>query len=84
MIDWKINPAAKREAHFADHNGRRLYVEMTRRSRHAFMNSKTQYQSMIDGVRIGEFDNLDLAKAAAVSRSENQAFGRFKKAHLSA
>lgn len=79
-----MNQAAKRPAYYADHNGRRLYVQITARSRHAYMNVKQQFQASIDGVRIGEFDSLDLAKAAAIARSQDQAFGRFKQAHLSA
>jgi hypothetical protein len=59
-VTWLEAKESWRQAHVAIHNGRRLYV----------CERFQRMQAWVDGDKIGDFDTVESAKAAAVKRAE--------------
>lgn len=70
-IQW-TEATVRRPAYFADVAGRRLHVEQTLRSHCAHGIVGNEFQACVDGVRLGEFETLEDAQAAAVHAAETK------------
>ncbi len=71
MPTWRDAPG-RRRAYFADVAGRRLFVEQTVRSHRAHGIVGSEYQTSVDGVRLGEFNTLGDAENAALDAVETK------------
>ncbi len=69
-VQWLRADAGKRPAMYADVNGHRLFVQQTVRSYCALRWVGTEYQAMIGGNRIAEYQSIAEARCAAVAAAQ--------------
>lgn len=63
----------RREAHYADVNGVRLFVQKTVRADRCPLARSDEYQARVNGIRVGEFVGLAVAQRAAIAAATKKA-----------
>jgi hypothetical protein len=71
MINWQRAPT-RRVGFYADHLGRRLFVEQTVRSMRAHGLVGDEFAGFVGGIRVGEFKTLDRAQRETITAAHRK------------